>query len=107
MDVDQAQQKLSPEHPYPTRKLGYELTGERIKQKRKPPISRINSPTVQRKWPKKVLEEDFERIHISTTESEPHLESQSCNCEDYKARIRELEKEVLHWKSLYYHKQEK
>ena len=99
MDVDLAQQKLSPEHPYPTLKLGYELTGETIKQKQKPPI-RINSPTVQMKWPKKVLEEDCERIHISTTESEPHLESQSCNCEDYKARIREIEKEVLHWKLL-------
>ena len=109
VDVDLIRKRLSPQHPYPTLKLGYELTGERTKQKRKPPISRINSPTVHRKRPKKVVEENHKIIDISssTTTSEPNSECHSCNCIDYKARIKELEKEVLHWKTLYYRKQEK
>ena len=35
------------------------------------------------------------------------IESQCNSCEDYKAKVKELEKQVLHWQSLYYRKQEK
>ena len=46
-DVDLVKRKTSPQHPYPTIEMGYELSGERAKQKRKQPTCRLNSPPLK------------------------------------------------------------
>ena len=99
-NVDLVKRKASKENPYPTLHLGYQLSGERIKQKRKPPPHRFNSPPVKRKFTCK-------RLDNPVQDNIQDIDSQCNNCEDYKAKIKELQKQVLHWKSLYYRQQEK
>ena len=53
--VDFKKRKTLPEYPYPTKYMGYELKGERTKQKRKPPIARLNSPPIKCKYTRNVL----------------------------------------------------
>ena len=99
-NVDLPHRKTSKEHPYPTLELGYELSGERVKQKRKPPPHRLNSPPVKRKY-------SCKKIDNTVQDNVPYVESSCNSCEDYKAKIKELQKQVLHWQSLYYRQQEK
>ena len=98
-NVDLVSRRTSKENPYPTLELGYQLSGERKKQKRKPPCHRLNSPPVKRKYTHKRLKTVQDNI--------PDIESQCNSCEDYKAKTKDLQKQVLHWQSLYYHQQEK
>ena len=82
--------------------MGYEPTGERAKQKRKPLTHRLNSQPLKRKYTGKVL----------ASPSEPHPEcsmsvTQCSECEDYKNQIKILQKELCHWQSLYYQTQQK
>ena len=76
------------------------LSGERVKQKQKPPPHRLNSPPVKRKYSHK-------KIDNTVQDNVPYVESSCNSCEDYKAKIKELQKQVLHWQSLYYRQQEK
>ena len=48
-DVDLVNKKTSPAHPYPTLNMGYSLSGERAKQKRKAPAYRQNLPPCKKK----------------------------------------------------------
>ena len=99
-NVDLVNRKTSKENPYPTLQLGYQLSGERRKQKQKPPPHRLHSPPLKRK-------NTHKRLENTVQDNIPDIESQCNSCEDYKAKVKELEKQVLHWQSLYYRKQEK
>ena len=63
-DVDLVKRKTSPQHPYPTIQMGYELSGERARQKRKQPTPRLNWPPFKWKYTRKCLashcEQDLE-----------------------------------------------
>ena len=98
VDVDLVRRKLSKDHPYLTINLGYEPTGDKAKQKRKSPPIRLKSPPVKRKNSRKVIQD----ISVET-----EIDNQCCDCEVYKAKIKELQKEVLYWQKRYQRKHHK
>ena len=65
--------------------MGYELKGERAKQKRKPPVARLNSPPIKHKYTRKVLQTDGSK----GTECK--------KCDTYKQEIKRLQNEVYSW----------
>ena len=82
--------------------MGYELSGERAKQKRKQPTPRLNSPPLKQKYTRKSLASHCEQDLEGATSV-----TQCSKCEDYKKQIKLLQKEVCHWQSLYYQTQQK
>ena len=104
LDVDFVRRKPSPQHPYPTQNMGYSLTGERAKQKRKAPTYRKYLSPVKRKCTKKVLSVPASEHD----ESELSLNENSCgDCKQYKEEIENLKREVQYWQTLYFRKQRK
>ena len=104
INVNLVTRKTSAEHPYPTKNMGYSVTGERAGQKRKAPVYRKNSSPVKRKYTKKVLSMPTSEHN----ESELSFDGNSCgDCEQYKDEIKKLQKEVQYWQTLYLRKQRK
>ena len=54
IDPDIVKKQISPAHPYPTLNMGYNVSGDRAKQKRKAPVARVVLPPVKRKLKKKM-----------------------------------------------------
>ena len=84
--------------------MGYNVSGNRAKQKRKAPVARAFSPSVKRKNKKK--DEKVSAIEISHSEAASSAVDCS-DCNNYKEEIEQLQKQVKYWKGLYLKKQHK
>ena len=103
-EFDIVKKKPSPAHPYPTLNMGYNISGDKAKQKRKAPPSRKFVPPLKRKYTKKVLKVPCTEYPDVEASSSPI----SCdNCDKYEQQIKELQKEVKYWQTLYLRKQHK
>lgn len=129
---DLLERKPCPMFPYPTLSMGYDLTPEQVKVKRKPPKDRNSSPpikkskcvnltemicssdqdvginvTVTTTLPNESQENGNEHLHVD----EETLSSQNIsgcpNCEKYERKIKKLQSELYHWQRLYMQKQQK
>ena len=102
VDPDFVKKKPSPAFPYPTQNMGYSMSGERAKQKRKAPPTRKNSPPPKQKYVKKLnvpCPEDKETESSSVIQCE--------DCDKYKQQIKQLKKELHYWQTLCLKKQHK
>ena len=100
-EYDLLKKKISPNYPYPTVNMGYELSESKKKQKRKPPVCHISSPPMKKK---SHLKMDVPNVstEIPLHAEEKHDSISCTDCKKHEDKIRKLQKEVNYWQTLYF-----
>lgn len=125
INCDLLEKKVSPSYPYPTLYMGYQLTPNQAKEKRKPPTLRLSSPPtkklkaaqnsgtlqlegVQGRIECELREETVRcETDVDCEHGKEYVKAKCHGCDMAQAKIKQLQKELFYWQRMYASKQQK